>query len=227
MTSSPPPLPSPARGEGTVNSENGTSAGKFAKLALDVIDYGAGNVGSALRSLERIGVQYRLVGGKHPMPTGDRPILFPGVGAFGASMAQLKARGLDTRIPDMVKQGTPYVGICIGMQVLFDSSEEAPGIAGLGLLPGKVVKFTEGKVPQIGWNRIEAKQANWPEGHVYFVNSYYPSPANSEHSLYEAVYHQPFTAAVRSGNITAFQFHPEKSGAFGQSLLERSLEALL
>src|SRR6478609_6142152 len=96
----------------SLSSEPACTNPNLSKLALDVIDYGAGNVGSALRSLERIGVQYRLVGGEHPMPTGDRPVFFPGVGAFGASMAQLKARGLDTRIVEMVKQGTPYLGIC-------------------------------------------------------------------------------------------------------------------
>jgi glutamine amidotransferase len=200
---------------------------RFAGLSLDVIDYGAGNVGSALRSLQRIGVSYQLVGGDNPMPTGDKPLFFPGVGAFGASMAQLKARGLDTRIQAMVKQGTPYVGICIGLQVLFSGSEEAPGEPGLGLIPGKVVKFAQGKVPQIGWNKLDAQQAGWEEGHVYFVNSYYPKLETQSHSLYEATYYQSFTAAVKHENITAFQFHPEKSGPFGQSLLEKCFGDLL
>jgi imidazole glycerol phosphate synthase glutamine amidotransferase subunit len=195
-------------------------------LSLEVIDYGGGNVGSALRSLQRLGVDYRLVGGENPMPTGDKPLFFPGVGAFGAAMAQLKARGLDERLQSMLKQGTPYLGICIGLQVLFEGSEEAPSQAGLGILPGQVVKFTQGKIPQIGWNHLQAQQAGWPEGHVYFVNSYYPQLRDPADCLYDAMYYQPFTAAIRQGRLIAFQFHPEKSGPFGQRLLAQALKEI-
>lgn len=189
---------------------------------IDVIDYGGGNLGSITRCLDRLEAEYRITGANNP-PKGDHPLLFPGVGAFGAAMGNLNQSGMAGLIRQLVKEGTPYLGICIGLQVLFDSSEEAPGIQGLGLLPGKVVQFTQGKVPQVGWNWVEAKQANWPSGYVYFVNSYFPQPESSKAALYEAHYFGLFTAAVRQDNITAFQFHPEKSDAFGQSLIERWL----
>jgi glutamine amidotransferase len=112
------------------------------------------------------------------------------------------------------------LGVCVGLQVLFDSSEEGEPTPGLGLIRGKVVKFTGKKVPQIGWNFVNAQQAGWPEGHVYYVNSYYAHPEDANVALYTSQYEaECFTGAVHVGNITAFQFHPEKSGAFGQALL--------
>lgn len=185
---------------------------------IDVIDYGGGNLGSVTRCLERLGAEFRVAGESTP-PSGDNPLLFPGVGAFGAAMNNLVRGGLASRLRKLVNDGTPYLGICIGLQVLFEDSEEAPGVNGLGLLPGRVVKFRQGKVPQIGWNWIEARQPGWPDGHVYFVNSYYPRPAQPDAVLYEADYHGKFAAAVQKDNITAFQFHPEKSGDFGQRLI--------
>ncbi|MCU0723999.1 MAG: imidazole glycerol phosphate synthase subunit HisH, partial [Planctomycetes bacterium] len=118
----------------------------------------------------------------------------------------------------------PFLGICVGMQVLFERSEESPGVEGLSVLPGEVVRFREGKVPQVGWNRVEPRQGGGlPAGFVYFVNSYAPRPARPKDVLYEADYHGPFCAAVRRGNVAAFQFHPEKSGEFGHRLLRRVL----
>ncbi len=201
---------------------------------IDVVDYGGGNLGSALRCLSRLGCEYRLVGGEHSensLPTGENPLLFPGVGAFGAAMANLEKDGLGNRVRELVRAGTPYLGICIGLQVLFEGSEEAPDTPGLGLIPGKVVRFTQGKVPQIGWNRIEPAGAThekdgWDSGHVYFVNSYYPQLADPTDALYNAYYYAPFTAAVKRKNILAFQFHPEKSGPFGQELIRRWLHDL-
>jgi glutamine amidotransferase len=123
----------------------------------------------------------------------------------------------------LVNGGTPYLGICVGMQILFESSEESPESPGLSLIPGKVLKFRANKVPQIGWNHIEAEQPGWESGFVYFVNSYYPAPDESSAVLYRAQYGIPFCAAVQHKNITAFQFHPEKSGSFGVRLLEQWL----
>jgi imidazole glycerol phosphate synthase glutamine amidotransferase subunit len=187
---------------------------------IEVIDYGGGNLGSMRRCLERLDIAYRLVGGdEQPTLSGDHPLLFPGVGAFGPAMTTLNQRGLTDRIRGMVKEGVPYLGVCIGLQVLFERSEEAPSVKGLGLLPGVIGKFTEGKVPQIGWNKLIAAQPKTPEGHVYFVNSYYPQPESHELVLYEADYHTRFCAAARYGAVTAFQFHPEKSGEFGHQLI--------
>lgn len=191
---------------------------------IDLVDVGGGNIGSVKRCLERLEIEFDEANIENP-PRGDKPVLLPGVGAFGPVMDHLKATGFDKRLKDLVQAGTPYLGICVGMQILFESSEESKSAAGLGLLAGSVRRFKEGKVPQIGWNLIElkgpaAERKNYPEsGYVYFVNSFYPQPASSDAVLYESNYYLPFCAAVKTGNITAFQFHPEKSGAFGKSLL--------
>lgn len=190
---------------------------------IDVVDYGGGNLGSALRCLTRLGVEYRLVSGRE-RPTGANPLLFPGVGAFGAAMANLAKDGFADCLRDLIRGGTPYLGICIGLQVLFEGSEEAPDMPGLGVLPGRVTRFRQGKVPQIGWNRLESVKPGWESGYVYFVNSYYPELADPADALYRADYYGPFTAAAQRGNITAFQFHPEKSGPFGQALIRKWLD---
>jgi glutamine amidotransferase len=207
---------------------------------VDLVDVGGGNIGSVKRCLELMNIEFVAADIANP-PGGERPVLLPGVGAFGPVMEHLKSTGFDQRIKDLVNGGTPYLGICVGMQILFDSSEEAPGVAGLGLIPGTVRRFTAGKVPQIGWNLIERSDAEgkqleatseaqrseipFPEsGYVYFVNSFYPDPSSKSDILYSADYHVTFCAAVQSKNITAFQFHPEKSGAFGKTLLTRWVE---
>jgi glutamine amidotransferase len=199
---------------------------------LDLVDVGGGNIGSVKRCLERLEIDYVEADLENP-PNGDRPVLLPGVGAFGPVMDHLAKNGFDKRIKDLVNGGTPFLGICVGMQILFDSSEESKGTAGLGLIPGVVRKYKEGKVPQIGWNLIERASieaetkpgVQYPEsGYVYFVNSYYPDPSSPADVLYASNYHVNFCAAVQRGNITAFQFHPEKSGEFGKILLRRWVE---
>jgi len=192
---------------------------------IDVIDYGGGNLGSMLRCLDRLEVPYQRVSGQQ-LPSGKNPLLFPGVGSFGAAMQNLQESGLKARLQQLIKEGTPYLGICIGLQVLFDGSEEAPGVSGLGLIPGQVVQFKQGKVPQIGWNWIESSKSDWDAGHVYFVNSFYPKPDDPNCALYQADYYGPFTAAVQQDHMTAFQFHPEKSGPFGQTLIRRWCDAV-
>lgn len=189
---------------------------------IEVIDYGGGNLGSVLRCLKRLNADFKIAN-QHQPPTGKHPLLFPGVGAFGASMVNITQSGLADRLRSIIQDGTPYLGICVGLQVLFEASEEAPNIPGLSILPGRIVKFQNGKVPQIGWNRVQAQKENWENGYVYFVNSYYPQPEEPSMALYQADYYQPFTAAVQWKNITAFQFHPEKSDRFGQTLMQRWL----
>lgn len=180
---------------------------------VELVDYGGGNLGSVERALQRLGQAYRL----SERPSGDLRVILPGVGSFGGVMQSLRERGLDRRLTEILRGGTPFLGICVGLQVLLESSEESPGVAGLGLIPGRVVRFRAPKVPQIGWNRIEG-------GFVYFVNSYYAQLENREHLWYEADYHGPFCAALRHQNLSAFQFHPEKSGEFGQKLLRDWLD---
>lgn len=188
---------------------------------FDLVTSAGGNLGSISRTLTRMGVPFRLVGTEKE-PDGSRPIILPGVGAFGAVMQSLRENQFDQTIIRLVKAGTPFLGVCVGLQVLFDESEEAPGVPGLGLVSGKVLKFRQGKVPQIGWNQIQpVNDTSWQSGYVYFVNSYYAKPESESATLYKSEYHETFCAAVKIGNITAFQFHPEKSGEFGESLLRR------
>jgi imidazole glycerol phosphate synthase glutamine amidotransferase subunit len=188
---------------------------------IELVDFKGGNLGSITNCLKRLGISFRMVSAEHP-PSGSVPIIFPGVGAFGAAMTQLHTSGLTPLITEAVQGGTPYLGICIGLQVLLTGSEEAPGVSGLNLIPGKVVRFTQGKIPQIGWNWIESEnESQHPGGYVYFVNSYYPNLDDKTAILYQASYHGQFVAGIQKNNITAFQFHPEKSSTFGQSLIER------
>lgn len=188
---------------------------------FDLVTSAGGNLGSISRTLTRMGVPFRLVGTDRE-PDGSRPIILPGVGAFGAVMRSLRENQFDQTIIKLVKAGTPFLGVCVGLQVLFDESEEAPGVKGLGLINGRVLKFQEGKVPQIGWNLIKpVNDRSWNSGYVYFVNSYYAKPDSESVVLYKSDYYQSFCAAVKTGNITAFHFHPEKSGEFGESLLRR------
>ncbi len=204
-------------------------------IMLDLVDVAGGNIGSVKRCLERLEIDFAIAGIDNP-PNGDRPVLVPGVGAFGPVMDHLRKTGFDQRIKSIVNNDTPFLGICVGMQILFESSEESHGTEGLGLIKGTVRKYTEGKVPQIGWNLIEIASAdknlsnksskdegrNYPDsGYVYFVNSYYPDPSSKEEILYSCDYHVNFCAAVQSKNITAFQFHPEKSGEFGKELIKQ------
>ena len=195
-------------------------------MSLQLVDYGGGNIGSITRCLERLKAQYRLVGSGNDL-TGGSPVVFPGVGSFGACLERLARSGLDTALREAVKSGTPLLAICVGLQVLMERSAESPGVPGLGLIPGEVVRFTQGKVPQIGWNRIEPRAGSeFEPGHVYFVNSYYAVPADESVVLYWSDYHVRFCAAIQTENITAYQFHPEKSGEFGHKLLRRWLDAL-
>lgn len=193
------------------------------KTKIDLVTSAGGNIGSMSRCLNRLGVAYETKGNFNP-PDGSRPIVLPGVGAFGTVMASLKENDFDKTLTKLINDGTPFLGVCVGMQVLFDESEEAPGVKGLRILNGDVVKYKAAKVPQIGWNKITAENhPDWQDGFVYFVNSFYVRPEDSAVTLYSADYEQTFCAAVQTGNITAFQFHPEKSGETGENLLRRWL----
>jgi glutamine amidotransferase len=191
-------------------------------LQVHLVDIGVGNIGSVARCLDRLEIAYQKVTPTSP-PDGSLPIVLPGVGSFGGIMQALKQNQFDERMVSMLKEGVPYLGLCVGLQVLFETSEESPDVKGLGLLPGITKKFTKGKVPQIGWNQIcqNALKPDWPSGFVYFVNSFYVTPEEPTDSLYEAYYHQTFCAAAQRQNLTAFQFHPEKSGVFGHRLIQK------
>ena len=187
---------------------------------IDLVEIGIGNIGSVKRCLERLGVKYRTVGPTNH-PDGKRPLVLPGVGQFGAVMQALKQNKFDLYLRNLILAGTPYLGICVGLQILFENSEESPNIPGLGLLKGKIVRFRQGKIPQIGWNLIKPLSSNSGDsGYAYFVNSYYAKPQTPAIVSHTANYHIEFCAAVQSNNITAVQFHPEKSAQFGNDFLE-------
>ena len=189
---------------------------------LVVLDYGGGNLKSIVNRLEAFGVPYNVTDKAQDIANADK-LIFPGQGHFGQVMQALTFKGLAEPLIARIKQGIPFLGICVGLQVLFDSSEEAPGVRGLGLLKGRIVRFTQGKIPQIGWNKISVTAANTflREEYFYFVNSYYAVCDDASVISATADYHIPFTAAVETGNIAATQFHPEKSGQAGYDALQR------
>lgn len=143
-------------------------------------------------------------------------------------MRLLEASGQKDRLVEVIKEGLPYLGICVGMQVLLEGSEESPGVAGLGLIEGMVKKFDSGKVPQIGWNLVEPEAASENKngsGYAYFVNSYYADPKNEDVISHRTQYYRNFASGIKIDNITAYQFHPERSGDYGESLMETWLDA--
>jgi glutamine amidotransferase len=199
---------------------------------IAIVDYRAGNLTSVKRALEHLGHrECSITDSIDEIRAADRVIL-PGVGAAGATMDNLRALGLaDVITKDVIGAGKPFLGICIGIQVLFDRSEENSA-ACLGVIPGEVRRYPNSvdgcrlKVPQIGWNRVRQTRshplfAGVPDGtHFYFVNSYYPVPSDPAAVIAESDYGVRFTAAVARGNVVATQFHLEKSGAAGLKLLD-------
>ncbi len=190
---------------------------------ITILDYGAGNLRSVSNSLEYIGIKSQIAYKPEDVVKADI-LIVPGVGAFGAVMEKLRGSHLDKAIHEYINSSKPFLGICIGLQILFEKSEESPGVKGLGVFRGEVLKFSKGKVPQIGWNKIEIKKIRQSEilkeGYAYFVNSYYVSPGDNSIVLSTSFYHQDFVCAVSSDNITAVQFHPEKSGKYGINFLK-------
>ncbi len=200
---------------------------------LAVIDYGAGNLRSVLHALNHLGVEnIRLVHEPQDLKHADK-IILPGVGAFGAGMQKLREQHLVQPLKDAVNAGIPYLGICLGMQFLFEQSDEMGIHEGLGLLPGCVTRFPVNmglKVPHMGWNQLEVQKPSpllrdiGSQHWAYFVHSHYCAPSNPDDVLATVDYGLPFTAAVQRDNIFAVQFHPEKSQRTGLQLLANFLE---
>lgn len=201
---------------------------------IGVIDYGAGNLRSVCNSLKKLSVDCHVV--KAPSDLNKiETMIFPGVGSFGDSSDQLKKQSLFEPIKEWIINDRPFLGICIGFQMLFDSSEESPGSEGLGIIPGKVIKFSEQKnlkVPHMGWNEVQIKNLDDPVWqkiddltHFYFVHSYFPKPDNPEVSSSTTGYGVDFTSSIRFGNIFGTQFHPEKSQKSGLRLIENFLKS--
>ncbi len=196
---------------------------------IAIVDVCSGNLRSVERALAHVGAEVVVTRDPDIVRRADK-IVVPGQGAFGVFMKALEDRGLGECLREAIGSGKPYLGICLGMQVLFDHSEEGD-VAGLGVLGGKVVRFRppatpEGhalKVPHMGWNRVAMKQpvAGIADGaHVYFVHSYYCVPADPEVVALETTHGITFCAAIQSANLLACQFHPEKSQLVGLGLLE-------
>ena len=199
-----------------------------------MVDSGSGNLRSVERALAHVGGEPRLTADPDAVRRADL-VVVPGQGAFADCMAEMKRRGLDEAVRECVAAGRPYLGICLGLQILFDESEEHGPVAGLGILRGKVVRFRGGdglKVPHIGWNQVRGGAggrdrllAGVPEtAHFYFIHSYCAAPADPDLVALTCDYGGEFCAAVRQGNLFACQFHPEKSQAVGLRLLTSFVE---
>jgi imidazole glycerol-phosphate synthase subunit HisH len=195
---------------------------------IAIVDYGMGNLRSVKKAFESLGFSATLTrdGEEILNPSG---LVLPGVGAFGDCMRNLEEYDLVEPVKRFIKNGKPFLGICLGLQLLFEESEESPGTKGLGILRGKVVKFPSNKrlkVPHMGWNQVEIK----PELHIargipqgswfYFVHSYFPESEDKSVTVGLTHYGIEFTSAVQRENVFACQFHPEKSSTTGLKILE-------
>ena len=197
------------------------------KVAL--IDYGAGNLRSVANALRALGVEPEIVANAADLD-GATHLVLPGVGSFGDCMAQLEQRGLANLIREWVSAGRPYLGICLGYQILFDASDESPGVSGLSLFRGRVRRFTESpslKIPHMGWNSAMLARAdlkNWQglgeAPYFYFVHSYFPEPEDESIIASRTGYGaDEFASAIEAGAVLACQFHPEKSQDAGLRLI--------
>ena len=192
---------------------------------IAIVDYGVGNLRSVERACLRVGAEARIIASPDELRWARGAIL-PGVGAFGDGMARLRAAGWPPVLQAWAAEGRPLLGICLGMQLLFDESEEMGRHRGLGLLPGRVLRFTGGlKVPHVGWNQVQPLcehplLAGVPAGaYAYFVHSYYVEPADPALILATTDYGGPYASVVGRGNILGLQFHPEKSQEVGLRML--------
>jgi imidazole glycerol-phosphate synthase subunit HisH len=198
---------------------------------IAVLDYGIGNLRSAEKALQHLGVDAALTTDPAAARRADGVVL-PGVGAFGRCMEQLRESGLEPVVHEAVESGTPFLGICVGMQMLFDASEEAPGVKGLGIITGEVRRLTAAeRLPHMGWNTITIRtgsalfdgidDGSW----LYFVHSYAPVPDDEAVVAATTDYGGTVVAAVEQGSLWATQFHPEKSAAHGLRLLQNFADA--
>ncbi|MGZ9586951.1 imidazole glycerol phosphate synthase subunit HisH [Paenibacillus marinisediminis] len=201
---------------------------------IAIVDYGMGNLHSVSKAVERLGVQTMVTSDPQDLAAASA-IILPGVGAFGDAMQALHATGLADVLKKLAHSGKPLIGICLGMQLLFETSEEHGDHEGLGLLRGRVVRFKPGdyKVPHMGWNELKWKQPGHKlvkgldEGHVYFVHSYHVLADDSSDVLAVCEYAgREVTAIVARNNVYGMQFHPEKSGQLGMKLLQQFLHMI-
>lgn len=207
------------------------------KPRIAVIDYGMGNLRSVGKALEFAGAEAIVTSSPSRIRSAEAAV-FPGVGSFGPAIKYLRKTGLDEAILDVINRGKPFLGLCLGFQLLFDTSVEEGSFKGLGVIPGKVVKFRAGgdrrlKIPHMGWNslKISGKEAAYSmfsgipdNSYFYFVHSYYAVSKDASAVAGRTGYGIDFCSAVKKGNIWGCQFHPEKSSAFGLKLLGNFLK---
>jgi len=193
---------------------------------IAVIDYDAGNLRSVTKAMESLGAGVALTADPAVVEKADK-IVLPGVGAFGPAAAALESRGLASAVLEAVAAGKPFLGICLGMQLLYESSEENPGVAGLGLIKGTVVRFPPGlKVPHLGWNEVlrTGDSPLWESvpdrSFFYFAHSYVGVPADDSVIAGRTEYGRVVASAVRQDRVYGLQFHPEKSQKWGLRILE-------
>ena len=198
---------------------------------IAVIDYDAGNIRSVEKALLALGQDVCITGDAEKIMSADRVIL-PGVGAFGDAMENIYRTGLDQVIRRVVDEGKPFLGICLGLHLLFERSEEAPGVEGLGILKGEILRIPEAeglKIPHMGWNSLHLENDGRlfrgieEQSYVYFVHSYYLKAADEKIVKASTEYCTHIHASVEQGNVFACQFHPEKSGSTGLAILKNFL----
>jgi glutamine amidotransferase len=195
---------------------------------IAILDYGAGNLRSVQNTLDKIGAEYELVRDASGLERASK-IILPGVGHFGQMMRALDAMQVRQALRNRIQAGAPFLGICLGLQALFDGSEEAPEQSGLGLFEGTIHRFPAGaRVPHMGWNEIEPRTGSKllanlaPHSYLYFAHSYY-APLNSATAA-TCTYMLPYTAVLESNNVYGVQFHPEKSGPLGLRIVQNFVE---
>ena len=199
---------------------------------ISIIDYDAGNIKSVEKAVEYLGNSCVITKDRDEILSSDKVIL-PGVGSFGDAMKRLKEYGLDKTIYDVVDKKIPFLGICLGLQLLYESSEESPNVSGLGILKGKILRIpdTPGlKIPHMGWNSLNVREgATLFEGvesnpYVYFVHSYYLKAEYENEVAATTDYSVKIHASVEKGNVYACQFHPEKSSSTGLKILDNFIK---
>lgn len=196
---------------------------------IGVVDYGAGNLLSVRKALDYLGVESMFI--RSPMEfSGLNGLILPGVGAFGAAIEELQSRGIYESIKDWLLADKPFLGICLGMQVLFERSEESEGVEGFGLFEGDVLRFKGHKVPQIGWNQVRVvRESRIMQGiedgaFFYFLHGYFAAPRDEDIVVGITEYGVLYPSVIEVGNVSAVQFHPEKSGVVGLQLLRNWVE---
>jgi len=201
-------------------------------MTIAVVDYGIGNLRSAEKALQHLGADARLTPNAADIATADAVVL-PGVGNFGACMRALRDSGLESVTIDAATDGRPFMGICVGMQMLFDGSDESPDAKGLGVVSGRITRLPSTvRLPQMGWNTLEPRAgarllAGLPDpAWCYFVHTFAPEPSDDAVVAAWCEYGRRFAAAVEVGPLWATQFHPEKSGAVGMALLANFVKAV-